>query len=55
MDLRRWWSEVLARGPDPPTFTRDELAGWSWGPAAGANRDPYATAEREAVRAKSGP
>jgi hypothetical protein len=31
VDLRRWWSEVLAGKPNPPPFTWDDLAGWRWG------------------------
>jgi hypothetical protein len=35
MDLRRWWSAVLAGTERPPLFTWDELSAWRWGPAAG--------------------
>jgi hypothetical protein len=31
VDLRRWWSEVLAGCEQPPPFTREELWRWRWG------------------------
>jgi hypothetical protein len=35
VDLRRWWSDILAGVERPPLFTWDELAGWRWGPSDG--------------------
>ncbi|MEO6809936.1 MAG: CHC2 zinc finger domain-containing protein [Isosphaeraceae bacterium] len=32
VDLRRWWSDVLAGIDRPPLFSWEELAGWRWGP-----------------------
>lgn len=33
VDLRRWWSEILAGVERPPLFTWDELQAQRWGPA----------------------
>jgi hypothetical protein len=32
VDLRRWWSDILAGIERPPLFTWDELSRWRWGP-----------------------
>jgi hypothetical protein len=77
VDLRRWWSDIVAGNDRPQLYTRDELAALRWGPAASsgidtardvancpmvsgfrpirtpAADDPYAIAEREAIRAES--
>lgn len=35
VDLRRWWSDRLRGVEDPPLFSWEELAAWSWRPAEG--------------------
>jgi hypothetical protein len=33
VNLRRWWSDILAGVERPPLFTCPELAAWRWGGA----------------------
>jgi hypothetical protein len=33
VDLRRWWSDILAGIERPALFTWDDLARWRWGGA----------------------
>lgn len=39
VDLRRWWSAILAGRDAPPLFPWDDLAAWRWGPGV-ADSEP---------------
>ena len=55
INLRRWWTDRLGGPEAPALFTWSELAAQRWGPALTDpapedGPDPYAIAEREAIR-----
>jgi hypothetical protein len=33
VNLRRWWTDLLAGNPSPGLYTWDDLSTWRWGPA----------------------